>query len=223
MKKAFALVEGQTEETFVRDTLQEHFEALGLLLVPIIISTKRTKSGIKFKGGIQRFARVRSEVRNLLADSSASFVTTMIDYYGLPEDFPHLDKAKRSGKTPRERVQAVEDAFRRDIDHPRFLPYLSLHEFEALLFCGLPVLGEVLQAPSILPALESVTETFVSPEEIDDGPETHPSARILALTPGYRKPLHGPRAARRIGLKALRARCPHFDAWISRLEAEAAR
>ena len=48
--------------------------------------------------------------------------------------------------------------------------------------------------------------------------DTHPAARILQYLPGYRKALHGPLIASRIGLAALRQRCPHFAAWIDRLE-----
>lgn len=39
------------------------------------------------------------------------------------------------------------------------------------------------------------------------------------LYPSYRKALHGPQIALRIGLAAIRARCPRFAAWLARLEA----
>jgi hypothetical protein len=58
-----------------------------------------------------------------------------------------------------------------------------------------------------------------SPEEINDGPETHPSKRLAGLFPTYRKPLDGPQIAGRIGLPAIRAACKHFDAWLAKLEA----
>ena len=34
-----------------------------------------------------------------------------------------------------------------------------------------------------------------------------------------RKRLHGPLIAERIGLPGLRAKCPHFAAWVEKLEA----
>jgi hypothetical protein len=180
LKRGYVLVEGQTEETFVRDVLHDHLAQAGLLLTPIILSTKR-----------------------------------------LPDDFPRLALPQRH--TCYERVASVEEAFRRSIDSARFLPYLSLHEFEALLLSDTAAIGDVLQARAIETALEPITASFASPEEIDDGANTHPAARILALARGYRKALHGPLAAARIGIATLREKCPHFGAWLNQLEVLASR
>jgi hypothetical protein len=72
------------------------------------------------------------------------------------------------------------------------------------------------RTPHALPAARAAVE---SPEEIDEDPETHPSARIARELPAYRKGLHGPIAAEQVGLEAMRAACRHFRAWIERLEA----
>ena len=44
--------------------------------------------------------------------------------------------------------------------------------------------------------------------------------RIIAEVPAYRglKVSAGPRLAKSLGLPAIRQRCPHFDAWLTRLE-----
>jgi hypothetical protein len=75
---------------------------------------------------------VKRDLQRLLADTGAERITTMLDYYGLPDDFPGL--ANRPSGNCYQRVEHVERAFQGDIAHPRFLPYLALHEFEALLF-----------------------------------------------------------------------------------------
>jgi hypothetical protein len=59
----------------------------GLVLHPVLAKTKRTLSGAAFKGGITSYVQVRRDIIGLLRDSSAIRVTTMIDYYGLPDDF----------------------------------------------------------------------------------------------------------------------------------------
>lgn len=59
---------------------------------------------------------------------------------------------------------------------------------------------------------------FGTPEEINDGVSTAPSKRILAVAPGYQKVADGIIAARRIGLHAIRATCPNFNAWIQKME-----
>lgn len=214
MKKVLVYVEGQTEETFIRDVLQPYLQ--GIHLVPVLARTKRTRSGNIYKGGIPSYKQVRRDILGLLNDTSAIRVTTMMDYYGLPEDFP--GKSSLPPGTPYQRVAFLEDAFGRNVNHPRFLPFLTLHEFEALLFAQ-PIQIVQTFSPPPRQAFRLIQEvTDIPPEEINEGKDTHPAARILRYLPGYRKPLHGPLIASRIGLSAIRARCPHFDQWVSQLE-----
>ena len=67
--------------------------------------------------------------------------------------------------------------------------------------------------------LEAIRVLFNSPEEINEGRTTAPSKRILQAFPGYQKTLHGPLAARELGLTSMRAACLHFNQWVSALEA----
>ena len=57
------------------------------------------------------------------------------------------------------------------------------------------------------------------PEDINDDPHSAPSKRILTVWPDYQKTFHGPLIACDIGLDVIRAACPHFSAWLRRLEA----
>jgi len=215
MKKVLVYVEGQTEETFVRDLLAPFLQRRSIWLVPVLARTKRTKAGHTFKGGIVSYNQVRRDVLNLLNDSSAVLVTTMLDYYGLPVDFP--GKRALRGGSPYQRVAHLEDAFRRDIGDPRFFPFLTLHEFEALLFAQPEQIVQTF--PQARMATRLIQEvSALPPEEIDEGQTTHPAARIGRYLPRYRKRLHGPIIARRIGLQTIRDRCPHFDEWVSKLE-----
>lgn len=105
-----------------------------------------------------------------------------------------------------------------DLRDRRLIPYLSLHEFEALLFTSPETLTRTLSAPIVLRQLTAMVDAVTSPEEINDGPSTHPSARIKSLLPAYSKRLHGPLIARRICLDEIRRQCPHFNRWVTRLE-----
>ncbi len=218
MIRVYTLVEGQTEETFIQRVLGPHLRELGVYLTPVLVMTKRVKDGRKFKGGIARYAAVRKDLRNLLADRSAAAITTMIDYYGVPEDFPGRALLPRAGSCY-DRVAHLEAALRSDLGDHRFRPYLSLHEFEALLLTAPETISTVLpEEESFTHRLVEEVAGFRSPEEIDDGPETHPAARITRLAPRYRKTVHGPLAIERIGLSAIRRSCPHFDEWVTWLE-----
>ena len=58
-----------------------------------------------------------------------------------------------------------------------------------------------------------------TPEHVNDGPDTHPSARLRRLLrPRYAKILHGSAVSASIGLDCIREECRHFDKWLSRVE-----
>jgi hypothetical protein len=217
LTKVLVLVEGQTEETFVRDVLAKHLQAFGVYMIAVLVSTKRVKSGRKFKGGISQYGKVRHELSLLLRDRSAVAVTTMIDYYGLPRDFPGFQTLPM-GSSCYQRVNHLERALAADLGDSRLLPYLSLHEFEALLFTSPPEIQSAFPDFRVAGPLDAALRSAGSPEEINDGPDTHPSARLEKLLPTYQKPLHGPILAGRIGLEALCDRCSHFAAWVRSLE-----
>ncbi|MBN9681669.1 MULTISPECIES: DUF4276 family protein [unclassified Corallococcus] len=216
MKRVLILVEGQTEETFVREVLAPHLLRLGLALIPRLVVTKYVKEGGSFKGGVPQYALVQGDLRRLLGDTGATCVTSMLDYYGLPKDFPGL--ATRPQGDCYARVDHVERAFAEDIGHRRFLPHLVLHEFEALLFTD-PSQCSISFSTEEITKLQVIRASAQSPEEINEHPDTAPSKRVLAVSPGYQKTLHGPLAVMSIGLPAIRAACPHFAQWLSKLEA----
>jgi hypothetical protein len=218
MKRILILVEGQTEEWFVKEVLEPHLLSVGLSLTPVIINTRRLEPGEKSKGGLIRYEQVKRELRTLLQDGNAVRVTTLFDFYGLPHDFPGM--AGIPTGSCYERVAHVEQAFASDINHPRFLPYLTLHEFEAFIFTDPARCTWVFSdAPQIIPVLEQHRASVSSPEEINEGRETAPSKRIIKAYPRYQKTVHGPLAVLEIGLPALRAACPHFNQWLSSIEA----
>lgn len=77
MRKVLVSVEGQTEETFIREVLSRHLAGYGVHLIPVVLSTKRVKQGNKFRGGLVSYEQARGELVHLLRDSSAAAVTTM--------------------------------------------------------------------------------------------------------------------------------------------------
>lgn len=214
-RKVFILVEGQTEESFVKNVLADVMPP-GVFLQPVIVATKRVNSGGKFKGGVPSYARVRGEVLRLLGDSSAVMVTTMLDYYALPASFP--GRAQPVGNTAEQKVRSVEAAWEADLSSPRFRAYLSVHEFEALLFSEPTAIAEGFARPELAADLAGIRAAFTTPEEINDHPDTAPSARLEALYPRYSKPFFGTLIARRIGIAAMEAQCPHFAGWVGFLK-----
>ena len=103
-------------------------------------------------------------------------------------------------------------------DQNRFLPYVMMHEFEALLFSDCAAFGRGIGRPDLDGNFQEIRDAFGNPEEIDDSPETAPSKRVERLVRGYQKPLLGTLAALEIGLGTIRRECPHFGSWLDQLE-----
>lgn len=213
------IVEGQTEETFVRDVLQEHLVSRGVLIAVRCVQTGRQRGKI-FRGGMTSFARAERDIRRWLAEDPSAYLTTMFDLYRLPVDFPQYVVAKGQ-HDPYRKVAILEQALAEAIGSHHFIPHIQLHEFEGLLFSDVETIDAALslhRRPSRLGELQAIKNAFANPEEINEGEETAPSKRLIKLYPGYDKPLFGPQIARRIGLASIRAQCPHFAAWLARLE-----
>ncbi len=212
MTRAYVLVEGQTEETFVRELLAPHYSPRGLYLTPIVAATSPGH-----RGGIVRYSQVRPQIERLCKQDTNAFVTTMFDLYGLPNDFPGKTGPEwaRQGNG-RDKAALVEQAMMRDIGRQNFIPYIQVHEFEALLFVE-PSCFHGWADANVAATLSAVRAT-TEPEAINDNPRTAPSKRIQACMPDYQKTVHGPLIALDIGLDAMRAACPHFSDWLQRLD-----
>ena len=214
------VVEGQTEEAFVNTVLVPHLAQMSIISVARCVATSH-KGGVKHRGGVNSYQQVRNDIDLWMredANSDARF-TTMLDLYALPASFPGYESASRL--QPIQRVEALESALKEDIGDWRFIPYIQLHEFEALLLSDPQKLGAHFQlGDDAIRRLADIASRFSSPELINDGSETAPSKRIIAEIPEYRgaKVSAGPIVANHIGLDALRASCRHFGDWLDKLE-----
>jgi hypothetical protein len=218
-KRVLILVEGQTEERFVKDVLGPAFFDQQLFFHATILVTKRVKDGPNFKGGVTNFAKFKNDAQRLLNSAGGALVTTMLDYYRLPLDFPGMKSRPPLG-TPVQRVTHVENALAEHFgSRSDFVPFLVLHEFEAWLFSSLTELPRVLTEARKQKEFEAIRTSVATPEEINERPEFAPSKQIANLFPAYKKTLHGPTTAARIGLAEIRKECPHFNNWLAKLEA----
>jgi hypothetical protein len=140
----------------------------------------------------------------------------MLDYYGIAPEFP--GRATPVGRTASEKAASVERACAADIDDQRFVPYLAMHEFEAMLFSVPNEIATSLGQPSLQTPLQAIRAAFKTPEDINDHEETAPSKRLSKLFPSYNKPFYGELIAERIGIERIRSECAHFAAWLAKLE-----
>jgi len=136
-------------------------------------------------------------------------------------DFPNRNQFIHT-PDPYKKVESAENELAKDINNPRFIPNIQLHEFEAILFSKVEQIHQSMIAsgstPSELRKLQAIKAGFPSPEYINDNPTTAPSKRIRQIYPSFQKPTDGIIIAKNIGIPTIRRECTHFDKWLTRLE-----
>ena len=142
----------------------------------------------------------------------------MIDLYALPKSFPEAN-CTLNPDNPYPYLAALEKSFFEDIGDERFIPYIQLYEYETLLFAN-PDVFSIFATPTsgIVRLKETITQYNELLEHIDDVATTHPKKRIQEAFRAYKESSDGPDIAELIGLPTLRAKCPHFNEWITKLE-----
>lgn len=218
MTRLLMLVEGQSEEIFVKQTLTPYLAERGVYVqAPIVLWTKRNPSGGGYRGGASSWNQIRKSLAPLTFDSDA-WVTTLLDFYGLPDDVPGYQAARGPGN-PRYNVTALQEQLIAELNRPRFIPFLALHEFEAWVFCAPDVVATHFDRANLTEKVRQAVAQAGEPEFINQGKSTHPKARLKAMAEGYKETSDGPTLMGKIGVPAIRAACPHFSAWLDRLEA----
>ena len=226
MNELVVIVEGETEQVFVRDQLAVHLTLHKTTAWAVLPGKNRNR------GGVKKWDAAKQDILRTLKERR--FCSTMFDFYAMPTDWPGRKAA--STKPWNQRASYVESKLQAEItkamghkfDAKVFIPYVQLHEFEALAFADVRILSTALTPLGNLPA-ETILDRFTevldeagNPEAINDGYETCPSRRIATIVPAYKKRAQGPIIAGQIGINVLRERCSHFGEWISRLERLAA-
>lgn len=218
MTRIKIVVEGPTEESFIKNILAPQFWSRQIYVTPLVLGVAG------HKGGNVSYARVKKDILLNLKSDQKSICSTMVDLYGIGSDFPGLLASE--GMTGHEKVALIERGMREDIAHTvpelrpdlRFIPYIQVHEFESLLFSDPQALATALRKENLAGRLTEIRNGFATPEHINDDPNTAPSKRILGLYRSYQKIIEGTLAAKAIGVIKMREICPHFNDWLEHME-----
>lgn len=216
------LCEGQTEERFVSKVMKPYLKDYGIVLKPRILLTSKKKNQ---RGGMINYSQAKRDVENWISEnrnrkSETHYYTTMFDFYALPSDFPCMDEIEKYtdayGK-----VSAVERAMTEKFQVSNFVPYIQLHEFEALLFSDISkIVDRFPKQKRTITNLQKVLDGCNgNPELVNTGRTTAPSKRITAVVGEgrYHKVQDGVNIACRIGIDVMMNKCRHFKEWIDNL------
>ncbi|MDR1182451.1 MAG: DUF4276 family protein [Bacteroidales bacterium] len=218
------LCEGQTEDRFASTVLKPYLKKYDVIVKTTILITSKKKNS---RGGMLSYAQVENDLKLLFKQhakktSETHYYTTMFDLYALPDDFPEYSDAKKISDCYK-KVETLERHFAEKVNFHKFIPYIQLHEFEALVFCGLAhLLIDYPDMKTQVENLQKIVEQYANnPEKINDSPETAPSKRIIKEFESkhyYDKPKSGAFVTGKVGIEALKSKCPHFKAWVEKLE-----
>ena len=135
------------------------------------------------KGGDVKFTRVQKDIGLHLKQRSDTYVSTLVDYYGTNE-WPGLDKIQDNASPTqiaemlyRETKSEVISLFSEQRAEQRFIPYIAMHEFEALLFSDAEILANKLKISASI--VEAVLFECGFPEAINNSLQTAPSKRLV--------------------------------------------
>ena len=218
------LCEGQTELRFASKVLSTYLVVKGIIVLAQLLITSRKKNE---RGGILSYQQAKRDLTFMIRgtqdnETEVHYFTTMFDLYALPDDFPGF--ADASAMKDYNQVAKLENAFGKDLNCYKFIPYIQLHEFEALVLCDIDGLKD--SYPNSAKRLNELKNEVTSQygdnmELVDNSAETAPSKRIIMALKDeyyYDKPKTGTEITDKIGIDTLRAKCRHFDAWLTKLE-----
>ena len=216
------IAEGQTEERFVKNTLAAHLGKFQISTdVRRVMTSRDKRRAVVYRGGLISYLKARKDIQSWLKEDRhpESRFTTMFDFYALPSNFPDYEKAKGIAD-PYQKIEVLERGFQDDINESRFIPYIQLHEFEALVLADPANLEhEYFEHEAAIRSLQNVLEQAGGNSElINDHPETAPSKRLLRLIREYDKVSVGADLAGLNGIDFLKKNCLHFCSWMEALE-----
>ena len=215
MKRLIIIVEGDTEKEFVNTILSPYLQLNGVNHIQCF-KIKHSK------GGLSKYEHLKKDIVNCLYETDV-FITTLIDFYALPRDFPKFQESVEITNKS-ERLSFLEEAIKEEIEcsqnkkFENLHPYIQLHEFEALVFSSLNGIESLYNSREAdFKELEKVINKYPNPEDINDHPNTAPSKRLIKSIIGYNKFNDGIMIIDEIGIEEVLIKCPRFNDWVLKL------
>lgn len=202
------LCEGATERNFVVATLAPYLREKSIFAKPVNL------------GGTPNLSHLHRQINYALRSRRThEHVSTMLDLYALGR-LPGNEV--REGEGPRDRVRRIEQELWKKFPTSNFIPYIQLHEFEALIFVDIAKIVEAFPDGEAEDAVDPLLRQMegLEPELINCGESTHPKKRLCNAIPIYSDVYStvGPEIVHGIGLSRVRSICPNFDGWLTKLE-----
>lgn len=214
MKRIVFIVEGDTEIQFVQNKIIPYLQERCGYHIPMNAQKITTNKKKNCKGGNVGIEYLRNEIRKIAA-SGDTFITTLLDFFRLPNDFPNYttDKTKVT-----EIEQGLTATMTDIVSHNHFLPYIQLHEVEALMFIKVEAFELLINEDRQRQELQSIIAKYPNPEDINGGRETAPSKRLEKIFPTYNKVADSGLVFDELSIDEIRNKCHRFNNWLENIQ-----
>lgn len=216
MKRLIIIVEGDTEAEFVKNMLVPYLNTFGINYV----STYKIKHS---RGGLTKYGHLKKDILNCIYQKD-TIITTLIDYYALPTDFPEYQEISSKNLSNFQKVEMFEKAILEDINLSQniqfinLIPYIQLHEFEALIFSNIKVFENYFTDKECnFKELTRIMNEFNNPEDINNSKNTAPSKRLINNISSYNKVLNGNIILLDIGINTILQKCKRINSWVEKI------
>lgn len=224
MKNVYIIVEGQSEENFIKKILAPYFANQNIYLTAERVITGKNSFGKACKGGGTSYKLYKNHLSKRIKqfkNQQQYKFSTMIDFYALPTDFPKFETLNKS-LDKYQQIEFLEKNFFEDINSTNFIPYIQLHEFETLLFNDLSkIADEFFDISCDLNSFEKDISSYENLELINSSKENAPSKRIDKFVHGNycgSKVTSSFNILKDTSVETLRKKFKHFDSWLSKIE-----
>ena len=128
MQRLLVHVEGYAEAAFVDEVFSPYLLSRGYESVkPRLLGNARLR---RARGGIKPWVPVRKEIVNHLRQDAGLILTTMVDYYAMPRDWPGREAPGGAIEAPAMLDSLLNDVVKEmgsSFDRRRFVPYVAVH------------------------------------------------------------------------------------------------
>ena len=196
--------EGQTETDFIKQLNKNYFNKINISLKPVGINDEQ-----KNIGGNISIARVVDFLHK--HSNMHPRLTTFIDFYRLKN---------KGNKKVSELEEEIKNEFYKDNKYRNkmLIPYIQMHETEALWFSDINAIIQVKNAnEQQQEGLSRIIEKYKNPEDINDSYETAPSKRLENIFGNYSKVIDGKEISNKISINIFIEKCPRFSKWVNEI------
>ena len=196
--------EGQTETDFMKQLNKKYFNKINISLKPVGINDEQ-----KNIGGNISIARIVDFLHK--HSNMYPMLTTFIDFYRLKN---------KGNKKVSELEEEIKKEFYKDNKYrnKKLIPYIQMHETEALWFSDINAIIQVKNANKKQKEdLSKIIEKYKNPEDINDSYETAPSKRLENIFCDYSKVIDGKEISNKISINIFIEKCPRFSKWVNEI------